>query len=44
MKSNAGYALAQVAFAYSLVAQVGFYIDQGYGQIIRRFADILGIF
>ncbi len=40
----AGYALAQVAFAYSLVAQVGIYIHQGYGQIVRRFADIVGIF
>lgn len=32
----AGYALAQFAAAYSLVAQIGIYIDQGSELLIRR--------
>jgi len=40
----ADYALAQVAFAYSLIAQVGIYIDQGYGQIVKSFEGLLGSF
>jgi len=38
------YAVAQFAFAYSCIAQISIYIDQGYGQIVRRLADILGSF
>ncbi len=40
----AGYALAQFALAYSLVAQFGIYIDEGRGQIIRSFAEMLAMY
>lgn len=39
----AGYALAQFAFAYSLVAQMGLYIDKGYGQIVKSVGELLGM-
>lgn len=39
----AGYALAQFAIAYSLIAQVGLYMDKGYGQLVRSFAEISGM-
>jgi hypothetical protein len=35
------YAVAQFALGYSLIAQFGLYIDQGYGQMVRRLADVL---
>jgi len=35
------YALAQFAFAFRLVAQIGIYIDEGYGQIVKSLADLL---
>jgi hypothetical protein len=38
------YAVAQFAFAYSCIVQIGIYIDQGYGQIVRKLSDILGSF
>ena len=38
----AGYAIAQIAVAYALVAQIGIYFGSGYGQIVRRFSDLLG--
>ncbi|MBU4487045.1 MAG: zinc ribbon domain-containing protein [Candidatus Delongbacteria bacterium] len=38
------YALAQFAFAYSLMAQVGLYIESGYGQVVVKLADILAKF
>ncbi|MBI2815830.1 MAG: zinc ribbon domain-containing protein [Acidobacteria bacterium] len=34
------YALAQFAFAYSLTAQLGIFIHQGRGQLVRSLADI----
>lgn len=37
----AGYALAQFAVAYRCVAQFGLYVDQGYGQVAMRLADLL---
>jgi hypothetical protein len=38
-----GYALAQFAFAYMLIAQMGIYIQQGYGQLVRSLAQLLGM-
>lgn len=38
------YALAQCALAYSLIAQVGIYIHQGYGQLVRSLGGLLGLF
>jgi hypothetical protein len=38
----AGYALAQFAFAYSLVAQIGIYVNKGYGQIVKGLGTLLG--
>ena len=40
----AGYALAQFALAYSCIAQFGLYVDQGYGQVLFKMADLLGRF
>ena len=40
----AGYALAQFALAYSLVAQFGIYIHQGQGQLVKKLAELLGMF
>ena len=36
------FALAQFAFAYSLIAQIGVYIQQGYGQMVWRLGELLG--
>ena len=38
----AAYALAQFAFAYSLIAQIGVYINEGYGQLVWSLGEILG--
>jgi hypothetical protein len=38
----AGYALAQFAAAWSLIAQLGVYVDQGYGQMVYKLATLLG--
>jgi hypothetical protein len=35
------YALAQFAAAYSCIAQVGLYVDQGFGQVVYKLADLL---
>ncbi len=35
------YALAQFAFAYSCIAQVGLYLDQGYGQVVRKLSTLI---
>ena len=35
------YALAQFAFAYSLIAQIGVYIESGYGQVVWKLAELL---
>ena len=40
----AGYALAQFGIAYSCIAQFGLYVDQGYGQVLCKMADLLGRF
>jgi hypothetical protein len=36
----AAFALAQFALAYSLVAQLGIYIHEGHGQIVRSLAEL----
>lgn len=38
----AGYALAQFAAAYACIAQIGLYVERGYGQFVVRLADLLG--
>jgi len=40
----AGYALAQFAFAYSLIAQVGIYIQEGRGQLVKSLGELMGMF
>jgi len=35
------YALAQFAVAYSLIAQMGLYIKEGHGQIVRNIMDLV---
>lgn len=40
----AGYALAQFALAYSCIAQFAVYADQGVGQVLVKWADLLGRF
>ena len=35
------YAVAQFALAYSCIAQFAVYVDRGYGQVVKRFADLL---
>ncbi len=37
----AAYALAQFAVAYSLIAQVGLYIHQGHGQLVKSLAELV---
>jgi hypothetical protein len=37
----AGYALAQFAAAYACIAQIGLYVERGYGQFVVRLADLL---
>jgi hypothetical protein len=37
-----GYVLAQGALAYSLIAQFGIFVDQGYGQFVTSFGKLLG--
>lgn len=38
------YALAQFAAAYSLIAQMGIYIHEGHGQLVRSLAELMGMF
>ena len=40
----AAYALAQFAAAYACIAQIGLYVEQGYGQFVVRLADLLARF
>jgi hypothetical protein len=35
------YALAQFAAAYSLIAQMGLYIHEGHGQLVKSVVDLL---
>lgn len=37
----AGFALAQCAVAYSLIAQLGLFVDKGYGQVVRNIMEII---
>jgi hypothetical protein len=37
------YALAQFAAAYSLIAQIGIYIHEGRGQLVKSAAEIIGM-
>ncbi len=37
------YALAQFAVAYTLVAQLGLFIHEGHGQMVKSVADLLGL-
>jgi hypothetical protein len=37
----AGYALAQFALAYSLIAQMGLYINEGHGQLVKSLGELL---
>lgn len=39
----AAFALAQFAVAYSLVAQLGIYIHEGHGQIVKSLAELIGM-
>jgi hypothetical protein len=36
------FALAQFAIAWSLIAQIGLYVDKGYGQVVRSVVELLG--
>ena len=38
-----GYVLAQFAAAYSLIAQMGIYVHEGHGQLVRSLAQLLGM-
>lgn len=38
------FALAQFAIAWSLIAQIGLYVDKGYGQVVRSLVELLGMF
>lgn len=38
---DAGLALAQFAVAYRLVAQFGIYLQEGVGQLVISFAELL---
>ena len=37
----AGWAIAQFAAAYSLLAQMGIYVNQGYGQLVISLKELL---
>ncbi|MFP5213420.1 MAG: zinc ribbon domain-containing protein [Acidobacteriota bacterium] len=37
----AGFALGQFAIAYSLIAQLGLYLHEGRGQVVKRIFDLL---
>ena len=39
-----GYALTQFGIAYSLIAQFGLFIDQGWGQFVRKLSDLWQMF
>ncbi len=36
-----GWALAQFAAAYSLIAQMGIYIEEGHGQLVKSLKELL---
>ena len=37
------YALAQFAFAYSLIAQLGIYIHEGHRQLVKSLSELIGM-
>ena len=37
------YARAQFAFAYSLIAQLGIYIHEGHGQLVKSLSELIGM-
>lgn len=37
------YALAQFAAAYSLIAQIGIYIHEGHGQLVKSVTEVMGM-
>lgn len=37
------FAMAQFAAAYSLIAQIGVFIHEGHGQIVRSITELMGI-
>lgn len=39
----AAFALAQFALAYSLIAQLGVFLHDGHGQLVRSMSDLLGM-
>jgi hypothetical protein len=39
-----GLVLAQFGVAYSLIGQIGLYIHEGHGQLVRSVAQMLGLF
>ncbi|HLE41602.1 MAG TPA: zinc ribbon domain-containing protein [Nitrospirota bacterium] len=40
----AGFALAQFAIAYSLTAQIGLFIHEGHGQLVKSLPDVINMF
>ena len=42
--SQSGFAIAQFAAAYSLIAQFGLFVHEGHGQIVRSITDLIGMF
>ncbi len=38
------FAVAQFAAAYSLIAQIGVYIHEGHGQLVRGLFELIGAF
>jgi hypothetical protein len=39
----AAFALAQFALAYSLIAQLGVFLHDGHGQVVRSLSELLGM-
>jgi len=36
--------MSEQALAYSCIAQIGLYVDQGYGQVVRQISEVLARF
>jgi hypothetical protein len=41
--STAGYAVAQFAIPYSLIAQFGLYLSHGRGQLVKGVGELIGL-
>jgi len=39
----AGFALAQFAMGYSIIAQLGLYVQSGRGQLVKSVAELIGM-